>query len=229
MKWYNKLIAGVCTLAAVTLLADHFVQRKVSSSIQPYVQSHLEKIMKKQEKILGIKHFGIPEISLEILPSVRDKRFSRSEAVAQYVPNEDKIYINPDLVITPENFEKNPINFLAKISNYFTGKRIDVRKPLHYELGYRYANKLKNLEEDCSGLKLRTEVIAEYFRKTMAKKEGYTYSGDDSYFNIGPIIEAYGTKNGIEYLLKNPIPRGRGGLLQTKEYIETGMKKLAMN
>jgi hypothetical protein len=189
------------------------------------VESHLERVIEHQEKKLGIKHFGMPKVSFRQLPWL--EHFLLYQTAGQYNPNEDEILLSLGVTITPE---KNLPNILATALSF--GSVPAVEDALYHELGHFYTDKLheslgrgnwpdytdKQKADDYVGLRLISEGIAEYFRKTMNDEQdnfddsdwpeeledlGATEIYKGGFHLVKPIIDKYG-KRGIEYLTDNP-------------------------
>ncbi|MFA5992543.1 MAG: hypothetical protein WC796_02445 [Candidatus Pacearchaeota archaeon] len=215
MKWYHKLGIGILTFAVGLVPSGTIVQNRVSKSIPPYVESHLETIIKDQERILGIKHFGIPQVLFG--PSPKDK----TTPPGKYDPENDTIYLAVRWVTTPEN---NLANTLLKC--LYLGCTKNIKETLDHELGHFYNDKLNeslgngNYPKDYNSAtnRLISEGIATYFNRTIndgkddfkdsdwPEKFEYLWgylAYDGGFHLVKPIIDRYG-KEGIKYLITNP-------------------------
>lgn len=244
MKWYNQLAAiSLIIMPYVAGIISHKIESNLieRDNFHGYVgRRHLEEIVKNQEKMLGIKHFGIPEISYGT-----DQNINISGAIlcGSYDPKEDRIYLPPELTVC------------------------NVKETLGHELGHFYLDKLNesigkgdfprdvryNPEE--IGIMLISEGIAEYFGRAISnRKDNFNdsewprpekhwiwrdypvdrYIGerfrnpriiyDGGFHFVKPIIEKYG-KDGIEYLINNH-PRGKD-LHNIPEYQRKVMRELS--
>ena len=211
MKWYNKLTAASIFLLNSLINYMPIEQNKVELKSKPIAMAwfnekeekiNLNELIEKQEEILNIKHFGIPEIEyansfkelLKIFPFIK----------GEYDEINNKIYIY-----------------------YFNG----VENIINHELGHFYADKLcenligmdypqKNSDNEMDiEVKLISEGIAEYFERAINNKEDdfldiewpkdpedfwdirIIYSG--GYHLVKPILDKHKEK-GIEYLIFNP-------------------------
>lgn len=184
MTFFKKMVAGFCATSVVVVSSAFFVQKKVSDSIEPYVRSHLEEIMKDQEVVLGIKHMGVPEISFEDAPCTKGRSFLASlEISGEYVPKEDKIYLPLVFKITPE---KKLINTLASWMTF--GSISNVKEVLDHELGHFYVDKLSEALgrgncPDYSGIDVKTRSgMNDYMEKSLGIK--VVSEGIARYFDI---------------------------------------------
>lgn len=187
-------------------------------NIKFYIEKNLNEIIKEQEEVLNIKHFGVPTIVVKPEDFEHNNIFS---GVRLGYYSNDTIYINSTLEITVPNSKLN--NILGDI--FFFGHTSNIKEILDHELGHYYVDKLKenlniNKELDTNlikiGMKLISEGIAEYFKNKIYKKDLKKYnlvkSVDDmkygEFYNCGyhlvkPVIDRHG-KKGIEYLIANP-------------------------
>lgn len=245
MNWYTKLTIGVVALAAVTLPTGYFVQKKINREVPIYVKSHLEEIMKKQEEVLGIKHFGVPEISFDPAPSTkRENVFKAMPTIGEYDSKNDKIYLPLGLAITPE---KNLTNSLAKFLTL--GSTHNIKVTLDHELAHFYTDKVNEAlgkgdwpeyyeispnstspEEDKKrskndNLQIISEGIATYFERKLnigfVKKPPIYEKG---FRLVRPIIDKHG-KKGIEYLITHTPSADK--LTDLKTYQKAVLEKLS--
>ena len=210
-------------MLALWLVPASFVARHNSDAdVKSYVETHLSQIIERQEKKLGIGHFGVPKVSYEYPPWVTDED-KASAAPGGYGAEEDTIYIPLEMSVTPEFSLTNAIRNVAIFGNVFS-----VEKTLEHELGHFYADKLS----ECLGKErsfsdqakhqiaahIVSEGIAEYFQRALNDgqddfkdsdwprtpaeflTEKVIYSG--GFHIVKPIIDRYGT-NGIMYLISN--------------------------
>jgi hypothetical protein len=228
MKWYHKLLLGLNIGAGLTLVqipVSYHVMQQQNKSIEPYVKKNLAKIMKAQEKKLGIKHIDKPNLKFGI-PD-KENNIPGRIMTGQYKPWEDSISLRIRSTITPET---NLSNILKEIVTF--GEISDIKATLDHELGHFYADKVNESMGmgDWPGFTYRTyydilctkliaEGIATYFEKSMndGKDEfkdsdwtgtlldlidpEYVYNG--GYHLVKPIIDKYGRK-GIEHLILTP-------------------------
>lgn len=224
MKWYSKIAAGISGIILASVGSSLIVQNRINNSIPPYIESNLERIMKRQEDRLKIKHFETPKIVYKE-PSWLEGPMT---TLGNYKPKEDETYLQLGSTITPEkSLINNMAIFLPFCPTY------NVEKTLEHELGHFYMDKLsenlgrgswpiffdKQSMGDKIGIRLVAEGVAEYFRKSGSGEEDYF---QDSYWPkkaedfisnyilyyggfhlVDPIIDIYG-KQGIEYLITNP-------------------------
>lgn len=246
MKWHHKVTIAAGAFLLGMIPASFIVREKIKESIQPYVESHLEQIVKSQEEKLGIQHFGIPEVKYGLPPEVQVSN-DFAVAIGIYRSKDDRIYLSLGSSITSE---LNLVNVLATIITL--GNIPNVKETLDHELGHYYVDKLNEslgrgdwpgysygLFEGV-GIKLVAEGIAEYFKKTINGGEDDFEDSDwpDNFFDffsvpvlyeggyhlVKPIIDRYG-KRGIEYLIQNP-PKA-GDLDRLPEYQDRVIKFLA--
>src|SRR3989344_5121145 len=191
-----------------------------------YVRDNIENLIKEQERVMNIKHFGIPYFRF----TYRDSLISAISG-ALYEQNGDTIY-------------------------FFPTQGMDKKKILAHELGHFYSDKLseeigngnwplnnKKTQEDdkWKGKKLISEGIAIYFAKKTLKdttedigreivnfNDYYEGGGIFSFYEVGyhvirSVLDKYG-KKGIEYLIKNPPNKKQ--LDNIKEYREKCLRGL---
>ncbi len=226
MKIQHKAgIISTALLASLFTASLVVVQNRINHSIQPYVESNITRIIETQEDVLGIQHFGVPKISYKQPHWIKDG-FQVSGA---YEPEKDQIYLPLGLAITPE---RNLSNILAICMTF--GSTHNVKETLDHELGHFYADKLceslgkgdwlhfsdgREINVNDVGIKLVSEGIAEYFKRTLnGGKDDFEDSDwprkfedfftrkviyDGGFHLVKPIIDMYG-RRGIERLMSNP-------------------------
>ena len=184
-KKLDKVIVAMVAALFIAPIASSVVQKKVDNKVKQYVGNNLNNIMKEQEEKLGIKHFGVPIISYD--PKSANEFGGLAQGV--YTPEEDEIFLQLGLAVTPE---ENLTNTLANIFN--GGYTHNIKIALDHELGHYYMDKLNEnvgngdwpTQMDLftnPGTKVIAEGVAEYFNATINNK--------------------YGQK-GIEHLMENP-------------------------
>lgn len=208
----------------------NYLKPRLEQSIQPYVNKHLDEIMKEQEEKLGLKYSEKPTIAYTLPEQYQAIENVNPRFAACYDIADNTIYISTHHKITPEITLNN---LLAKI--FASDVFLDVKKVVQHELGHYYADKLneeqsrgnwptfkrapENLEE--LEARIRTELIsegiAEYFKNKTRNEEPqieHWYSNPyamlepvitytQGYCLVKPVIELYKRK-GIEYLMMNP-------------------------
>ena len=217
-KKLDKVIVAMVAALFIAPIASSVVQKKVDNKVKQYVGNNLNNIMKEQEEKLGIKHFGVPIISYD--PKSANEFGGLAQGV--YTPEEDEIFLQLGLAVTPE---ENLTNTLANIFN--GGYTHNIKIALDHELGHYYMDKLNEnvgngdwpTQMDLftnPGTKVIAEGVAEYFNATINNKEDIYDKWPETIFDwtpvdvydggchlVKPIIDKYGQK-GIEHLMENP-------------------------
>jgi len=201
----------------------------IEKSIPKYVEKNLDKIMKKQEEKLGIKHIGHPNVGFNTPPGYM-KGDSIGVYTGLYNSEFDYMDFSTEYNIPPK---LNLTYVFAKIHN----KPLDnLKHAIDHELGHFYVDKVS----ESMGLGdypqnytdsfyepqdlVMTEGIAEYFERTMNKMDdGFfpevwwdEYVGknfdnlfNDRFTNLGgyhllkPILDI-DVEEGVKYILSNP-------------------------
>ena len=199
------------------------------------VRREVLEIIKRQEKILGIKHFGEPEISFDEnmpRPNIVAADSSKKPAVGVYHPRVNVIWIDlkryAQRTLSHElgHFRSDVLSESIGNGNWRSKER------------FFFDSFFKNI----TGERLIDEGIAEYFeKKTMKENVGvslvhkefkkYLKSfGDEAYYEVGytlvkPILDK-NVDRGIELLIKNPpTKRDLKDILAYRERILGMMEK----
>ncbi|MBI5065311.1 hypothetical protein HZA97_03665 [Candidatus Woesearchaeota archaeon] len=249
--WLNKKVQRVAKIVLYTVLAAEVAvvssfgyQLRGNKSIQPYIEKNLTQLIQNQEKVLGIKHFGVPKVEYGLPKDIPNIVKIAGVFRGFYTPENDTIYLVTGTLVTPEHTWED---ILGNIFNL--GETKVVNDTLYHELGHYYADKLGEMigiPEDASlsqseiiSTKLVSEGIAEYFEhKTLGTQydkppeyldELEKFTSDTAFFYDGgyqlvkPIIDKYGDK-GIAYLMIM-LPTTQE-LIHLSEYQKKAMKFL---
>ena len=159
MKKWSKDKKKVVAIASSMLAAIGFLTGSLIFEadvnrwgVREYVPENLPKLMRKQEKILELKHYGLPQVSFEA-PS---ENFFYQTVAGSYNSATDTIYL-------PLGKNPAPDNLLAKIISFGTARTID--EVLYHELGHYFMDKLN--ESKGRG---DWNSNAETFAETLGKK-----------------------------------------------------------
>lgn len=224
-----KVLVGTFLAGASFLSGILFNSHYKANKTEEYLENNLVCIVRNQENVLGIDHFGFPKVKYLHLEKM---------LFGEYIPDESTIII--------DKFKLSPPSSKGESAHYV----------LNHELGHFYVHKLSEIlgtdelfriesggynNPNNLGKKLISEGIAEYFARSISPKKSYfkdflypkTYPKLKNsfpllaYFGgfhlVKPIIDKYG-KKGIEHLIQNP-PVGEE-MLALPKYREKVMDEL---
>jgi len=243
-----KPVAAICCLAFAGCHLANFISKQiVYDKIPAYVQSILPEIMQEQERKIGIKHFGIPNIRYDIPSSYNPKIFNDAKgsmkADGHYNPLKNYISIDRNAM------NIDPLRWKSR-----------VKQIVSHELGHSYADKLnenicakynkkyneKAIRDDLVWpndysieTQLVSEGIAKYFEHAITgekdrfkdsdwpseEKNYHNFKAiyDGGYHLVKPVIKRHG-KKGINFLMKQNPCNDLGNL---KEYQKRTLRHLS--
>lgn len=242
------ILGAVVALGGLALFKFHdFVDSQRKLTAQEYVEKNLGRIMRDQERRVGLAHLGVPNIIFNETRIGSDR----------YSPENDSIYLYEGLTVHPE--PRCP--FLDFMGLGTPPSESNVQDTLEHELGHFYVDQLSERmgngswpksEEELKGSfanvhnaasSIVGEGIAEYFERENNEKpddfedsEWPTEEGKDLFdFHVGrvaydggyhlvkPIIDKYGVR-GVKYLMTN-LPT-REDLFALPEYRDRTLANL---
>jgi len=205
-RFSAKVAVAIAVVAGSAEVFNYVVQQRY---VRPYVESNLETWIREQEKKLGFKYEGRPNIRYD------DQNRNRLDIILDFnkfgLSFKDGGYYEPsnNTIHLPLNSDR--INSIFSIGS----TNIYLAAITHHELCHYYADKLSedmglgnfpkkekdgkyNFEEWLLG-----EGIAEYCRIEM----GFDYPSDYrhrlAYEMVKPIIKKHGAE-GIKHMIRNP-------------------------
>jgi len=229
-------------------LAEKFVGDKGIESrkgkLEEWVRGNLDRVMKEQERNLGIKHFGKPDVFIGLPAGSRilmNGRYIYEEI--EEAPGRSSVKRG---IYLDTNFFSEDDKGMVEMDTSF------LERVLSHELAHYYNAKLvealglKPIETpreplEVLGLSLVIEGIGKYFELYVGKLNDRDSFNDskwpDSVFLlryhfydgghclVEPILNEFGVEKGVAYLTKNP-PKTREELLHLPEYRERITKEL---
>jgi len=211
---------------------DDSERSEKEKAIRDYVLTNLEKIIGAQEKKLGIKHFGVPEIEYGFGKETHLRK-------AKYDCLKDKIYIySLDIPLDEREMLSAEEILNHELGHYYADGLSEELRGESFPVEY-HNNKFEYAER--IGIKLASEGIAEYFRVTMSPQKDAFWSGEfpndlnpfeltKNLYPIGlslvyPIIEGHGVKKAVVYLTEN-YPRTIENILDLDSWQKGALEEL---